>query len=147
MPYEYPWEKTTTIKILNMTVTLRSFLVCVSFLLPSSQPQATADIFPITLDWFRFCRILCKWNHAVHAFDFSVWRLSHIIIILTLIRVVQVQWWVLLHCWVEFHCMVIWVYLYTWLASSFYYYKYINVLGIFITSYFSLRYNWHIILY
>ena len=89
MPYEYPWEKTTTIKILNMTVTLRSFLVCVSFLLPSSQPQATADIFPITLDWFRFSRILCKWNHAVHAFDFSVWRLSHIIIILTLIRVVQ----------------------------------------------------------
>ena len=89
MPYEYPWEKTATIKIMNMSATLGSFLVCVSFLLPPSHPQATADIFSITLYCFRFSRILHKWNQAVNAFDFSVWHLSRIIIILKLIHVAQ----------------------------------------------------------
>ena len=89
MPYEYPWEKTATIEIMNMSATLGSFLVCISFLFPPSHPQATADKFSITLDWFRFSRILHKWNQAVYGFDFSVWHLSHIIIILKLIHVVQ----------------------------------------------------------
>ena len=101
MPYEYPWEKTATIEIMNMSATLGSFLVCISFLFPPSHPQATADKFSflfffffadkfsITLDWFRFSRILHKWNQAVYSFDFSVWHLSHIIIILKLIHVVQ----------------------------------------------------------
>lgn len=71
---------------MNIFITPR---MSVSFLLPPSHPQATADIFPIILVWFRFSRILCKWNHTVYAFNFSVWHLSHIIIILKLIHVVQ----------------------------------------------------------
>ena len=59
----------------------------VCFLPPAPIPPP--DIFSITLYWFRFSRILHKWNQAVYAFDFSVWHLSRIIIILKLIHVAQ----------------------------------------------------------
>lgn len=58
----YNYENIITIKIMNRSITPKSF--------PSPPLQTTIHLLSITIYYFAFCRILRKWNQTAHTLSY-----------------------------------------------------------------------------